>query len=81
MIPINSRKDVEAQRGTPQYAETVSWLKGSLTRKGDTQTYPEGYDRTLKPGDAGYIAPVIGDIPDDTTAIRLGFTRAEVEAM
>ena len=80
---VNTRSDLDTLRQTDPaaYAAFVSGLAGALTRKGDIREYPAGYDRTLKAGDAGYLAPIIGDIADDEPAARFGFTRTELLAL
>lgn len=78
---INTRADLDAIAGTPAHAEFIAHLKGSLIARADTQTYPADYDRTLKEGAAGYLPPVLADVPNDTIAARFGFTRAELLAL
>lgn len=78
---INTRADLDAIAGTPAHAEFIACLKGSLVTKADVQTYPADYDRTLKPEDPGYLPPVLGEIEDNTTAAKYGFTRAELLAL
>lgn len=80
---INTRADLDALAVTDPAARAafIANLKGSMTVMADTQTYPVGYDHNLQPGDAGYIAPVIGPVNDDSTAARFGYTREELLAM
>lgn len=75
---INTRADLDALAGTTAHAEFIAHLKGTLTRTADVREYPAEYDRTLKPGDTGYLAPELGPVADDTAAVRFGFTREEL---
>lgn len=83
MTIVNTRADLDALATSDPaaHAAFIARLKGSLTVTADTQTYPTGYDHTLKPGDTGYLAPVLGPVDDDTTAARFGFTRTQLQAM
>ena len=82
-MTINTRADLDAlQLSDPAaYAAFVAHLKGSLTRMADTQQYPANYDHTLKPGETGYLAPVMASVADATGAERFGYTAAQVQAM
>ncbi len=82
-MTINTRADLDALKlsDPAAYATFVAHLKGSLTRMADTQQYPADYNHDLKPGDNGYLAPVIAQVPDATIAERFGFTAAELQAM
>jgi hypothetical protein len=82
MTIVNTRADLDALKQTDPaaYAAFIAQLKGSLTRKGDTREYPSNYDHSLKAGDPGYLAPVIGDIADDSSATRFGFTAEGLQA-
>lgn len=76
-IVINSREDLDAIAGTPEYDEFIEALKGSMTRKQDTQTYPDGYG---KPGYEGEtLEPIWQDVEDLSTIERFGFTKADFE--
>lgn len=80
---VNTRSDLDALATSDPaaYAAFIARLKGSLTVTADTQTYPDGYDRALKPGDVGFLAPVLGPVNDDTTAAQFGYTREELLAL
>ena len=82
-MTINTRADLDALKlsDPAAYAAFMAHLKGSLTRMADTQTYPPAYDHTLKPGETGYLAPIIAQVQDATSAERFGFTAAELAAM
>ena len=74
---INTRKDLNAIQGTPEHAEFMQFLKGTMTRKQDTAVRPDNY------GDPDYdgevIEPVWEDVEDLTTIERFGFTKADFE--
>jgi len=76
--PINTREDLDALAGTPEYDEFMAYLKGTLTRRVDMAAYPEDYDNTLQPGDTGYVAPDWQDVEDLTVIERYGLTKTEV---
>lgn len=78
---INTRHDLDSIAGTPEHAAFIAALKGSLTRTTDVRVYPDGYDHNLKPEDAGYLAPTLGPINDDSSALRFGFAREELLAL
>ncbi|QII84166.1 hypothetical protein G3T20_05290 [Bordetella hinzii] len=75
---INTRADLDKIQGTPEHDEFMSYLRGSMTRKVDAQTYPEGYGEPGYEGEA--LAPVWSDVEDLTTIEHFGFTKAEVLA-
>lgn len=76
---INTRADLDALAGTPEHAEFMRRLKGSMTRKHDVQVYPEGY------GQPGYEGPTLDpiweDVEDLTTITRFGFVPADFEGI
>jgi len=72
---INSRADLDAIAGTPEHAEFMTALKGSMTRKEDQAVYPEGYNEPGYEGDK--IDPVWVDVEDLSTIERFGFTKAD----
>lgn len=78
---INTRADLDAITGTPEHAEFIARLKGALTTRTDVREYPPGYDRTLKEGDQGHLAPILGVAEDNRAASAFGFTRAELLAL
>lgn len=73
---INTRADLDAIAGTPEHAEFMARLAGSMTRRQNVQTYPEGY------GQPGYEGPTLNpiweDVEDLSTVERFGFTKSEV---
>lgn len=78
-IVINTRDDLDAIAGTSEHAEFMAALAGSMTRKQDTQVYPEGYGQPGYEGDT--LEPVWEDVEDLSTIERFGFTKAEVAAL
>ncbi len=80
---VNTRADLDALRSSNPVAHEafIANLKGSLTRLTDIREYPAGYDRNLQSGDEGYLAPQIGEVPDDTTAARFGYSREQLEVI
>jgi len=73
---INSRADLESLRGTPEFADAMRNLAGSMTIRVNVAEYPEGY------GEPEYDGPDIDpdwqDQEDLTTIERLGFTKQQV---
>lgn len=74
---INTREDLEAVKGTPEYAEFMAALKGSMTRKQDVQVYPENYNDPEYDGQK--LEPIWEDVEDLSTIERFGFTKADFE--
>lgn len=77
MTPIIATRadlDALALADPVAHAEFVRSLRASLTTPCDVAEYPDDYDRTLPPADAGYIAPVIELRATPETAARFGFT-------
>lgn len=72
---INTRADLDAIAGTPEHAEFMQFLKGSMTRKQDVAVRPEGYGKPGYQGDV--ITPVWQDVEDLTTIESFGFTKAD----
>jgi len=72
---INTRADLDAIAGTPEHAEFMALLAGSMTRKQNVQTYPDGY------GQPGYEGPTLEaiweDVEDLSTIERFGFSKAD----
>lgn len=74
-IIINTRADLDAIAGTPEHAEFMQFLKGSMTRKQDIAVRPDGYGQPGYEGDA--ISPVWQDVEDLSTIQSFGFTKAD----
>lgn len=70
---INSREDLDALRGTQEYAEFIAYLKGSMTRKVNVAEYPEDYNR--EGYDGPEIEPIWVEVEDLSTISRYGFTQ------
>ena len=72
---INTREDLDAIAGTPEHAEFMQALKGSMTRKQDVQVYPDGYNQ---PGYEGpKLEPIWEDVEDLSTIQRFGFSKVD----
>ncbi len=76
---INSRADLDALKGTQEYADFIGYLKGSMTRKENVAEYPEGYGTPDYTGEA--IEPVWIDVEDLNAINRFGFTKENLEAI
>lgn len=72
---INTRADLDAIAGTPEHAEFMAFLKGSMTRKQDVAVRPEGYGQPEYQGEV--IPPVWQDVEDLSTITRFGFTKGD----
>lgn len=72
---INTREDLDAIAGTPEHAEFMAKLKGSMTRKQDVQVYPDGYNSPDYDGEK--LEPIWEDVEDLSTIERFGFTKAD----
>lgn len=72
---INTRQDLDAVIGTPEHEEFMVLLKGSMTRKQDTQVYPEGYNQPDYEGEK--LQPIWQDVEDLSIISRFGFTKAD----
>lgn len=80
MLPIiNTRADLDAISGTPEHAQFMEYLRGTMTLRKNVAVYPENYDHTLQPGDEGYVAPDWQEIEDLSVIERFGFTKADLE--
>jgi len=76
---INTRADLDAIAGTPEHAEFMSFLKGSMTRKQDTAVRPENYGKPEYEGEV--IAPIWKDVEDLSTIKMFGFTKKDFTDM
>jgi len=81
MLIVNTPSDLAAAEvGTERTAFLNSLLNDYIVF--DDAAYPEGYDRNLKEGDEGYIAPVIRQEWNAGAAAGWGFTsRAQIEEL
>ena len=83
MTPIIATRadlDALALADPAAHAEFLALLRASLTTTRDVAEYPDDYDRTLTPADAGYIAPVIEMQATPENAWRFGYTPEELTA-
>lgn len=74
-IIINTRADLDAIAGTPEHAEFMQFLAGTMTRKQDVAERPEGYGQPEYEGEV--IAPVWQDVEDLSTIEGFGFVKAD----
>lgn len=74
---INTRADLDALIGTPEYDEFMALLAGSMTRKQNTQEYPDGYNQPGYEGET--LEPIWEDVEDLSTIERFGFTKEDFE--
>lgn len=73
---INTREDLDAIQGTPQWYEFMVYLRGSLTTKVDTAVRPEGYGQPDYEG--AEIPPVWEEVENLSTVESFGLTKSEV---
>jgi hypothetical protein len=76
-IIINTREDLDAIAGTPEHAEFMEFLKGSMTRKQDVAVRPEGYGQPDYEG--AMIPPVWADVENLGTITAFGFQKSDFE--
>lgn len=74
---INTREDLDAVKGTPEYDEFMAALKGSMTRKQDVQVYPDNYNDPEYDGET--LEPIWEDVEDLSTIERFGFTKEDFQ--
>lgn len=74
-VVINTRDDLDAIAGTPEHAEFMTALAGSMTRRQDVQVYPDGYNQPNYEGEK--LEPIWEDVEDLSTIQRFGFTKAD----
>lgn len=74
---INTRADLDAITGTPEHAEFMRFLRGSMTRKQNIQVYPENYNQPDYDGTK--LEPVWQDVEDLSAIERFGFTKADFQ--
>lgn len=76
-IVINTRKDLDVIIGTPEHAEFMAFLKGSMTRKQDVAVRPDNYGQPDYEGET--INPVWQDVEDLSTITAFGFKKSDFE--
>lgn len=74
-IIINTRADLDAIAGTPEHAEFMTFLKGTMTRKQDVAVRPEGYGQPGYKGET--IDPVWQEVEDLSTIEFFGFQKSD----
>lgn len=72
---INTREDLDAIAETEKHVEFMQVLKGSMTRKVDVQTYPEGYGKPDYEGET--LEPIWQEVEDLSTIERFGFKKED----
>jgi len=76
---INTREDLDAIQGTPEHAEFMQFLKGTMTRSQDTAEYPADYNEPDY--DGPQVEPVWEDIEDLSTVERFGFVKSDFDGI
>ena len=76
---INTREDLSAVVGTDRHAEFIALLKGSMTRRQDSQVYPDDYNHPEYEGEV--LEPIWLDVEDLATIESFGFTKDELLAL
>ncbi len=74
---INTRADLDAISDTPEHAEFMTFLKGTMTRKQDVAARPEGYGQPDYEGEV--IEPMWEDVEDLSTITAFGFQKSDFE--
>ena len=72
---INTREDLDALNDTDK-AQFIALLKGSMTRRQDSQVYPDDYNKLEYAGEV--LEPIWVDVEDLRTIERFGFSREEL---
>lgn len=72
---INTREDLDALIGTPEHAQFMSFLKGSMSYRQDIAQYPEEYNTPDYAG--GKIDPIWVDVEDLSVITRFGFVKSD----
>jgi len=72
---INTREDLDTLNDTDK-AQFIALLKGSMTRKQDSQVYPDDYNQPDYAGEV--LEPIWIDVEDLRTIERFGFSREEL---
>ena len=76
---INTREDLDAIEGTPEYDNFIIYLKGSMTRKIDIQVYPDDYNQPEYSGEK--LEPIWEDLEDLSIIERFGFTKTSIKKL
>jgi len=73
---INTRQDLDSIQGTPEHADFIEKLKGSMTKTVNVAIYPDGYNDPEYTGEL--IEPIWEDQEDLTIIESFGFTKDEI---
>lgn len=76
---INTRADLDAIQSTPEHAEFMKFLKGSMYRSQNVQVYPEGYGTPEYEGPN--LEPIWEQVQDLTTITAFGFVPSDFEGV
>ena len=80
MLIINTASDLTNATSSPERTAFLTALLNDYITFDDVE-YPEGYDRTLRAGDTGFIAPVLRHEWNAGAATAWGFdSPASIEA-
>ena len=72
---INTREDLDSVVGTPEHEQFMSYLKGSIEKQENTQTYPEDYNT---PDYAGVeLEPIWSPVKDLSVITAFGFKESD----
>jgi len=81
MTFINTATDLQTAEPSAERTAFLQNLLNDYTTFDDAE-YPEGYDRTLQPGDEGYVVPVLRQGWNAGAAAAWGFdSREAIEAV
>lgn len=72
---INTREDLDSIKGTAEHTEFMSFLKGTINKKVDIQTYPDNYEEADYDGEK--LEPIWDDVEDLSIIESFGFTKAD----
>lgn len=72
---INTREDLDSLNDTDK-AQFIALLKGSMTRRQDSQVYPDDYNQPEYAGEV--LEPIWIDVEDLRTIERFGFSKEEL---
>lgn len=76
---INTREDLDAIQGTPEHAEFMQFLKGTMTRSQNIAEYPADYNEPNYDGEA--IEPIWEQVEDLSTIERFGFSKSDFDGI
>jgi hypothetical protein len=76
---INSRADLEALQGTPNWLPALRALRGTCTIRTDVAIYPAGYGMPGYNGET--VEPQWQDVAHIAALDRFGLTQPQLDAM